>query len=152
MKPHVDFLESMPQPDTLSPAIVMIASGALAICYGTGDEEFAVAAFRSCSALKLGGPNDETLNGHPLYRYGLKNYSIHRIRSSPWIAELEQQNSVHPLHDATRFLEGKVHYLFALKEETVECIVEQGPGQVPAVTVFKSRGEALAHCRNTIEA
>ena len=120
MKPHVVVVEDWPQPDTVTPSVVTVSGSTLMVCYGSGDQ-FAVLRLL-CSDMKIGGPNDETLNGHPLYIFGLKHYSIHRIENSPWLHELERQSSVHPRHLSERFLRGKVHYLLALKEETIECI------------------------------
>jgi hypothetical protein len=100
--------------------------------------------------VKVSGPNDEALPGHLLYRYGLKHYSIHRIDNSPWIAELEQQNSVHPQHSRAAYLRNKVHYLFALKEEVVECIVTEPPNAT--FEVFDSRAAAIQRASQAIEA
>jgi len=56
---------------------------------------------------------------------------------------LEHQNSVHDRHDKRRFLQDKVHYLFALKEETIECIVIERADSGPRIEIFQSRESAL---------
>ena len=152
MNPHVVLVEDWPQPDTVNAAIVIANGPRLTICYGTGEDEFAVLTFPRSTELKAGGPNDEALNGHPLYRFGLRPYSIHRIESSPWLQELERRNSVHPRHDAKEFLRDKIHYLFALKEETIECVVTERDTSQVHVEVFKSRSLALGHLRGRIDA
>jgi hypothetical protein len=129
-----------------------VAKRKLVICYGTGDERIAVVSFPLWHDLKMGGPNDEALNGHPLYEFGLQPYSIHRIDNSPWLQELERQNAVHPLHNRDRFLKSKVHYLFALKEETIECIVTERDDSPASVEVFDSPGLALRRLTNAIDA
>jgi hypothetical protein len=150
MNPRVLVIESWPLPDAVESALVISDSSKLVIGYGTGEEQFAVITFHGPCNVKDGDPNDETLNGHPLYQYGLKHYSIHRIENSPWLRELERQNSVHPQHNAERYLSGKMHILFALKEQTVECIVRERAGI--DVEVFDSRREAVERCRERINA
>ena len=152
MSPHVVLVEEWPQPDTVNAAIVIANGSRLMVCYGTGEDEFVVLTFPLSTELKAGGPNDEALDGHSLYRFGLRPYSIHRIESSPWLHELERRNSVHPRHDAKQFLRDKVHYLFAFKEETVECVVTEHDTSQVQIEVFESRQRALEYVRGRIDA
>ena len=46
----------------------------------------------------MGGPNDEVLNGHPLYAKGLGGYGPYPVHNSPWISNEEAINSVHAQH------------------------------------------------------
>ena len=147
MKPQVVLVEDWPQPDTVTSAVVTVSGSILMVCYGSNDQ-FAVLRL-SCSDMKMGGPNDETLSGHPLYKFGLKHYSIHRIENSPWLHELERQNSVHPRHTSAWFLSGKVHYVLALKEETIECIATESRVQID---LFVSHHLALAHMKASLGA
>ena len=147
MKPHVVLIDDWPQPDTVTRAAVAARGSRLAVCYGS-DERFVVLAL-PYSDMKMGGPNDETLNGHPLYEFGLKHYSIHRIENSPWLQELERQNSVHPRHTSAWFLNGKVHYLIALKEQTIECVAI---GTEVQIETFESQHSALEHLKASLGA
>jgi hypothetical protein len=150
MTPRVVVVETWPPPDTVEPALLIVDASKLMVGYGTGEGAFAVITFLGSYNVKEGGPNDEALGGHPLYRYGLKHYSIHRVENSPWLHELERQNSVHPSHSAERFLSGKVHLVFALKEQTIECVVRESAGV--QVEIFPSRGAAVKRCRENIDA
>jgi hypothetical protein len=71
------------------------------IAYLTAAGKHAVIRFPLCSIFTFGAPNDEALAAHPLYRKGLKFYSVHRVDNSSWISLLERRNSVHPSHDLT---------------------------------------------------
>jgi hypothetical protein len=152
MNPHIVIIEEWPQPDTVTPAIVWAGPSRLMVGYGTAEGKAAVITFDDWANVKAGGPNDEALGGHPLYEYGLKHYSIHRVENSPWLEELERQNSVHPQHSAIRFRASKVHYIFALKEETVECLVRDPTKQGPTVEIFGSPSEAMQHIKSRIDA
>ena len=152
MSPRIVLIEDWPPPDTVTRAIVCRTPSKLVIAYGTGDDKMAVLVFPHPATLKVGGPNDEALTGHSLYRYGLKPYSIHRVDNSPWLDELERQNAVHPRHSEARFRASKVHYIFALKEETIECMAWQPPDSSVVVDVFESRDLALQHIRESIDA
>jgi hypothetical protein len=150
MEPRVVLVTGWPQPDTVEPALLIVDASKTMVGYGTGDGKFALITFRGGYGIREGGPNDETLDGHPLYRYGLKHYSIHRVENSPWLQQLERQNSVHPDHSAERFLSGKAHFVFALKEQTIECVVRESAGV--QVEVFESRRAAVEQCRGRIDA
>lgn len=81
----------------------------------------ALVTFEGYQAFRLGGPNDEAINGHPLYGRGLAAYRAHQVRRSSWIAELEGQNSVHPSHQGG-WAERLHHYLIAFHDELFECV------------------------------
>lgn len=72
-------------------------------------------------SVKLGGPNDEALDGHPLTGQGLRLYGAHRVLNSQWIAEEERINSVHPQHRGG-WHERLNHYVLCFHDETFECI------------------------------
>jgi hypothetical protein len=152
MNPRIVVIDEWPPPDTVTPAIVSAGPSGLMVGYGTAEGKAAVITFSNWANLKAGGPNDEALGGHPLYEYGLKHYSIHRVENSPWLDELERQNSVHPQHSSGRFRASKVHYIFALKEETVECLVREPNGQGAKVEVFGSPSEAMQYIKRRIDA
>jgi hypothetical protein len=152
MAPRIEVIEDWPPPDTVTPAVVWAGPSVLMVVYGPGEGEAAVVTFSNWVDVKVGGPNDEALSGHPLYKYGLRHYSIHRVENSPWLDELERQNSVHPLHSSERFRESKVHYIFALKEETVECLVRESNTPSARIDVFESHQLALRHVKGCIDA
>jgi hypothetical protein len=152
MNPRIVIVEDWPPPDTVTSAVVWAGPSGLMVGYGTGEGKAAVITFPNWSDVKAGGPNDEALGGHPLYEYGLKHYSIHRVENSPWLDELDRQNSAHPQHSSARFRASKVHYIFALKEETVECLVGESNSQRGTAEVFGSAYEAMQHVKRRIDA
>jgi hypothetical protein len=151
MKPHIVVIEDWPQPDTVSMATVAMFGSVLVVGYGTREDEYVLVSFAFATDHKVGGPNDEVLHGHPLYDFGLKHYSIHRVEHSPWLEQLNVQNSVHHRHDRQRFMQDKVHYLFALKEETVECIVRERHGEQPQIELFPSLQAAMLSLKTRME-
>jgi hypothetical protein len=86
------------------------------------DEPIAIVRFDRCTAHLFGPPNDEAFDGHPLAARGLKPYSAFEVIDSSWIRTLERMNSVHPNHNAERFLSGQRHLIFAFHDSTFECI------------------------------
>jgi hypothetical protein len=81
---------------------------------------FAVVRFRSAS-FRFGAPNDETLQGHPLWGHGLQLYTPGEVENSSWIRELERINSVHPMHAAESFAALR-HFVIPFHGSTFECI------------------------------
>ncbi|WP_374538833.1 hypothetical protein [Chitinimonas taiwanensis] len=140
--PVVELLDSWPQPSTSPGAIVFATETQLFLRYSTADDETAVIQFPLVKTFQFGSPNDEALGGHPLTKFGLKYYRVHRIVNSPWIAELEQRNSIHPRHDKERFLKDIVHYVFTFQDSTLECVVNEGQFWSPKIQVLSSDEEA----------
>jgi hypothetical protein len=82
-----------------------------------------VVEFHRVHAVKLGGPNDEAIAGHPLSGRGLRAYCAHRVVNSEWITAQERINSVHHLHRGG-WHERLNHYVFCFHDETFECLAE----------------------------
>ncbi|MGH9252474.1 MAG: hypothetical protein ACRD0W_23575 [Acidimicrobiales bacterium] len=80
-----------------------------------------VAQFINVEAVKLGGPNDEAIAGHPLHGKGLRPYAAHTVVNSLWITTQEQINSVHPMHRGG-WHQQLNHYVFCFHDSTFECL------------------------------
>src|SRR6266540_2437401 len=48
--------------------------------------------------MKFGGPNDESLAGHPYYSIGLRAYSFYELYESNWLSELKRIEMSHPYY------------------------------------------------------
>lgn len=83
----------------------------------------ALVEFQRCASAKLGGPNDEVMQGHPLAGKGMHSYSAQEVVNSPWIAELEAINSVHEYYDHARWRRLR-HFVFWFHDSTFECVAE----------------------------
>lgn len=86
-------------------------------------ESLALVEFTSCRSARLGAPNDEVFEGHPLAGKGLDEYSAQLVKNSRWIQELQAINSVHRMYnpDAWRDLN---HYVLWFHDSTFECIAK----------------------------
>jgi len=93
-------------------------------------------------SFQFGSPNDEALGGHPLVRFGLKFYSVHKVENSPWISELEKRNAVHPRHNRESFLRDSVHFVFTFQDSTLECVALEGKFWSPNIVVCDSMESA----------
>lgn len=136
-QPTVVVVDAWPQPHSVSEALTYASESELIVRYVVaGGGRVALIHFPLVSSFRFGMPNDEALGGHPLAKFGLKFYGVHRVENSPWISELEEQNAVHPGHDKVRFLEGKVHYIFTFQDSMLECVVKEGQCWAPRVRTF----------------
>jgi hypothetical protein len=138
----VVLVDSWPQPSTSPEPIVFATDTQLFLRYIASGGEIAVIHFPLVKEIQFGSPNDEALGGHPLMGLGLKHYRIHRIDNSPWLAELERRNAIHPRHDKQRFLTDAVHYVFTFQDSTLECIVREGEFWHPKIQTFTCEVEA----------
>jgi hypothetical protein len=89
----------------------------------TEPEPLGVVEFHHVHSVKLGGPNDEAIEGHPLHGKGLRTYAAHQVVNSRWITEAERVNSVHP-HHRSGWHDRLNHYVFCFHDETFECLAE----------------------------
>ncbi|NQT91487.1 MAG: hypothetical protein HQ559_01905 [Lentisphaerae bacterium] len=110
----------------------------------------AIVKFPHASIFQFGLPNDEALNGHPLYKNGLTSYAVHRVENSSWIQELEERNSVHDQHDRERFLRDRVHYVFTFHDSTLECVVTMGERPATEIHVCPTEEEANEKWKESI--
>ncbi len=85
------------------------------------EDALAIVRFDGCVATQMGDPNDEVLQGHPLYGRGLQGYRPMLVRNSPWIKQLETINAVHGLYDPSRW-RTLSHYFFGFHDSTFECV------------------------------
>ncbi|MBO9647284.1 MAG: hypothetical protein J7605_02140 [Variovorax sp.] len=150
-QPVVVVLDTWPQPHSVSDVLAFGTGSELAVRYVvSGGHEVALVHFPLMSTFRLGSPNDEALGGHPLAKFGLKYYSVHRVENSPWIADMERQNSVHPRHDKTRFLASKTHYIFTFQDSMLECVASEGGDWTPRVRTFDNAQAAQDEWRRLI--
>lgn len=84
-------------------------------------ERLGLVEFENCRWARLGGANDEVLEGHPLWGKGLEAYSAQRVINSKWLKELETINKVHAQYNPRNW-EGLQHYIFWFHDSTFECI------------------------------
>jgi hypothetical protein len=86
-------------------------------------ESLALVEFFHCISARLGTPNDEVFDGHPLYGKGLDGYTAQKVENSRWLAELEAINRIHRCYDPDRWRELE-HYVFWFHDSTFECVAE----------------------------
>lgn len=90
----------------------------------------------------VGGlPNDEAFQNHPLYKYGLEYYGDQEIVNSPWIEEQLRIADRDGNVNEARWRELR-HFVFALKEDTVEVLAEGYKVHGPFVELSEARRHA----------
>lgn len=91
---------------------------------GSGEpESLALVEFTGCISARLGSPNDEVSEGHPLSGKGLDGYTAQEVLNSCWLAELEAINSVHRCYNPNRWRRLH-HFVLWFHDTTFECIAE----------------------------
>ncbi|MEO1699389.1 MAG: hypothetical protein AAFU73_19015 [Planctomycetota bacterium] len=137
----------IPHPTTATPAPVVVANeSAVTVAYyahtGTAgrndapwqvftpgrerresDESVALVYFRPVFELRTGGPNDEAIDGHPLYSRGLEPYGAYEVRPSSLVVEMERRNRVHSRHDPAMY-EKHRHFAITFHDSMLECVAE----------------------------
>jgi hypothetical protein len=91
---------------------------------------------------KFGSPNDEALNGHKYYKYGLSPYSFYEVHNSDLIDELERMNRVHPMHSAAAFSKVK-HIIISFRDSCFEIVAKK-------YSIKKYRDHSMKDCLENI--
>jgi hypothetical protein len=86
-----------------------------------GPEPLALVEFEHCLSARLGAPNDEVFDGHPLNGKGLEAYSAQRVVNSRWLKEIEKINSIHRGYRPEHWSDLH-HFIFWFHDSTFECI------------------------------
>lgn len=138
-KDAVSVLTDVPAPEVGAPCPRLLASeGALALAYfydvpvppgepacrpsgEPSDRAMAVVTFERPRAHIFGPPNDEALDGHPLFARGLQPYTAHVVEPSSWLRLVERRNAVHRHHRKELFAQLR-HYAFVFHDTTFECL------------------------------
>ena len=94
-----------------------------------GDELIGIVRFSRTLAHFFGPPNDEALEGHSLYKIGLKPYAVAEVENSRWIAALRDRNRVHPRHRDTHYASCR-HFIFTFHDNTLELIADDFVAEV----------------------
>jgi hypothetical protein len=144
MQDTVELVLDWPQPSCVGEPRVSTGAGPLRVSYVTADDRVAALEFAVCHRLIYGHPNDEALASHPLYGRGLQYYSVHRVKKSSRLLELEQASAIHPRHKAEVYLADKEHFVLTFQDATLECLVRTGGRFAPKVITFATATEARA--------
>src|SRR5262249_45963865 len=129
--------------------LILATEGTFSLCYYLEGEEdrFAVIEFKSVLAHCFGGPNDEALNGHPLYERGLLAYGVFAVFGSAWLRAQGGVNRVHPSHSPAMFAAYR-HFIFTFHETPLELLAHD----LQKVTVFdEARHDRVAELVKTAD-
>ncbi len=87
------------------------------------EQSLALVEFVGCVSARLGSPDDEVFQGHPLYGKGLETYTAQEVLNSRWLAELEAINHVHRSYNPERWRRLH-HYVLWFHDTTFDCVAE----------------------------
>jgi hypothetical protein len=118
-----------------------IAYDAQGLDWPNDDDVVALVRLDDVAHLVTNGPNDEAFHNHPFYRFGLRPYAIQELVDSPWIAMT--LSMLHKDRVPTN-IRGRRHFIFALKENTVDCLA----ASAVFVGYFPTHSDAIAAACN----
>jgi hypothetical protein len=130
-KPHVVPWTDPPPMETGAPSPALHSDGHNLLCAylisstAVPVRSVAILKFEVVLHHRFGYPNDEALQGHPLYPFGLKHYGFFTIENSPLISEIEKQNECHRQHRSGIYAKFH-HWIVTFHDETLEVIALRG--------------------------
>jgi len=130
MAPHARELTDLPRHDVdVSFGAVFQAGHTAFVLYEVAAERdelesrIAVLRLHGCSLIDGDGPNDEALHNHPCHELGVRVYGFHEVVESPLV--VERVRMAHRDGDVWEsWVRERHHFVFAFKENTVDCIAE----------------------------
>lgn len=82
-----------------------------------------VMKFRRYLKYTFGIPGNETINGHPYSKLGMRSCAFYELRNSDLIKSLEVMEKVHPYYDSKKW-ELYKHYILTFHDNMFECVAE----------------------------
>ncbi len=79
--------------------------------------------FKYCLKYTFGMPGDETIEGHPYSKLGMKSYSFYELRDSDLIKSLQEIGEIHPNYNPKKW-EMYKHYILTFHDNMFECIAK----------------------------
>ena len=71
----------------------------------------------------FGLPGNETIQGHPYSKLGMKSFSFYELRNSDLIKSLQEVDKIHPYHNPEKWDTYK-HYILTFHDNMFECIAQ----------------------------
>lgn len=79
--------------------------------------------FKTYLKYTFGLPGNETIQGHPYSKLGMKPFSFYELRNSVLIKELQKIEKVHPSYNPEKW-EMYKHYILTFHDNMFECIAQ----------------------------
>ncbi len=71
----------------------------------------------------FGLPGNETIQGHPYSKLGMKSFSFYELKNSNLIKDLQEIEKIHSYYNPEKWLNYK-HYILTFHDNMFECIAE----------------------------
>jgi hypothetical protein len=110
--------------DVAVPSPYLFAATRIAcVLFDLGDPAptIGVLEFIDVHSIRMGMPNDEAIEGHPLHGKGLGSYGAYEVHNSLLLEEHIRMNSVHPHHQEATWRRLH-HYVLLFHDEMLECL------------------------------
>jgi hypothetical protein len=85
------------------------------------DERCAVVRFQGVGSYTFGIPDENSLEGHPLYGRGLRHYRFSEVKNSSWVRAIQRIDSFDSQFNPKRFANLR-HLIFPFHDSTFECV------------------------------
>lgn len=80
--------------------------------------------FKSYLKYTFGLPSNETIQGHPYSKLGLKSFAFYELKNSDLIKQLENIEKVHPYYTPDKWKEYK-HFILTFHDNMFECVAKK---------------------------
>src|SRR5688572_2700180 len=79
--------------------------------------------FKNHLKYSFGIPSNETIEGHPYYKLGMKSYTFYELKKSDLIKQLENIEKVHLYYNPEKWKEYR-HYILTFHDNMFECVAK----------------------------
>ncbi len=106
-------------------------------------EGLAVVDFERYICTKMGTPNEEVFNGHPLWGKGFQGCTTLRVENSVWLKELEAINAGHSEYKPSFWSDLK-HFILPFHDCTFECVARAFKVEIRHIEISQLLTEIIA--------
>lgn len=118
---EIVIIEGVPECDTGAPSPTVLASEhKVVLSYYTNEGVVCYIIFSHCFEFRMGMPDENKIEKHPLGSSGLMGYEFQKVNNSSWIADVENQYQT--ISDYSRDGRKYEHYIFTFHDRSFECI------------------------------
>jgi hypothetical protein len=115
---------------------------------GSSEDAVQTAEFVGCTSVTFGFPNDEALQGHPLWGRGLEFYALHEVEESSWLDGVRSIEKAHPDSLAVLPFADTRHFVLTFHDTTLEALARQ----IIALDRYRNMHEAVSALAAAISA
>ncbi|MDQ6479990.1 hypothetical protein [Dyadobacter sp. LHD-138] len=108
--------------------------------YSTG---VVVLKFKHYLKYTFGIPGNETIEGHPYFKLGMKLFKFYELTNSDLVAHLEKIEKSHQYYNPNKWKDYK-HYILTFHDNMFECVAKKFKVRIENLSIYDQANKLLS--------